>query len=260
MKSQIQIFGFRSRKTPTVFCQWQLWFEKQVQWKWLHKHGRVSIRGKGFSTDSRHSKKLCPYNSRHFSVLIQSGIHKSLLSSWKKQLASQSIFTYRYIDDILSLNGQVFENNLSQIYPAEREVKYTTVSNTSASYLDLVPSIGSDGQLHTSRSDNRDDFNFHITNLPFLGSIIPSLPVYGVLSHIPYGMQRLAPLMHDLFWGRCDLYISFSNRDISGNVWNRLLGSSMVDMGISSNNMKSPCPKCYMTFWDMATYSDTFHW
>ena len=29
----------------------------------------------------------------------------------------------------------------------------------------------------------------------------------------------------------------------------------MVDMGISSNIMKSPSPKCYMTFWDMTIYT-----
>ena len=34
----------------------------------------------------------------------------------------------------------------------------------------------------------------------------------------------------------------------------------MVDMGISSNIMKSPSPKCYMTFWDMTVYSDTLNW
>ena len=41
------------------------------------------------------------------------------------------------------------------------------------------------------------------------------------------------------------------------NVWNRPSGSFMVDMGISSNIMKSPFPKCYMTFWDMNMYNDT---
>ena len=36
---------------------------------------------------------------------------------------------------------------------------------------------------------------------------------------------------------------------MSWNVWNRPSGSFMFDMGISSNIMKSPFPKCYMTFW-----------
>ena len=47
-------------------------------------------------------------------------------------------------------------------------------------YLDLLLSIGRDGQLHTSIYDKRDDFNVHITNFPFLSSNIPSSPAYGV--------------------------------------------------------------------------------
>ena len=66
------------------------------------------------------------------------------------------------------------------MYPAELEIKDTTRSNTSASYLDLLLSIKSDGQLCTSLYDKRDDFNFHITNFPFLSSNIPSSPAYGV--------------------------------------------------------------------------------
>ena len=31
----------------------------------------------------------------------------------------------------------------------------------------------------------------------------------------------------------------------------------MVDMGISSNVMKSSSPKCYMTFWDMTIYNES---
>ena len=105
---------------------------------------------------------------------------QSLLSAGKKRLASQFNFTYRYIDDVLSINNPYFENYLGQMYPPELEIKDTTESNTSASYLDLLLSIGRDGQLHTSLYDKRDDFNFHITNFPFLSSNIPSSPAYGV--------------------------------------------------------------------------------
>ena len=85
------------------------------------------------------------------------------------------------------------------MYPAELEIKDTTESNTSASYLDLLLSIESDGQLRTFLYDKRDDFNFHITNFPFLSSNIPSSPAYDVLSHSSYGMPGLAPLMNVLF-------------------------------------------------------------
>ena len=47
---------------------------------------------------------------------------------------------------------------------------------------------------------------------------------------------------------------------MSWNVWNRPSGSFMVDIGISSNIMKSPSPKCYVTFWDMTIYNDTLNW
>ena len=89
---------------------------------------------------------------------------QSLLSTGKKKLASQFNSTYRYIDDVLSINNPDFANYLGQMYPAELEIKDTTESNTSASYLDLLLSIESDGQLRTSLYDKRDDFNFHITN------------------------------------------------------------------------------------------------
>ena len=63
------------------------------------------------------------------------------------------------------------------MYPAEFEIKDTTESIISASYLDLLLSLGRDCQLHTSIYDKQDDFKFHITNFPFLSSNIPSSPV-----------------------------------------------------------------------------------
>ena len=66
------------------------------------------------------------------------------------------------MDDVLSINNPEFENYLGQMYPVAFEIKDTTESTTSASYLDLLLSIGRDGQLHTSIYDNCDDFNFRI--------------------------------------------------------------------------------------------------
>ena len=83
-------------------------------------------------------------------------------------------------------------------------------------------SIWRDGQLRTSLYDKPDDFNFHITNFPILRSKIPSSPAYGVFISQLIRYARTSPLMNVLFWGRCDFYISFSRRDTSGSVWNRL--------------------------------------
>ena len=115
-----------------------------------------------------------------FLYLYEAEFIQSLLSTGMKQLASRFNVRYRYIDDVLSISNPEFENYLGQMYPVKLESKDTTESNTFPSNLDLLLSIGRDGQLHTSIYDKRVDFNFHITNFPFLGSNIPTSPAYGV--------------------------------------------------------------------------------
>ena len=148
------------------------------------------------------------------------------------------------------------------MYPAELEIKDTMESNTSASYLDLLLSIESDGQLRTSLYDKRDDFNFHITYFPFLSSNIPSSPAYGVFISqlIRYARTCSSDECFILRAARLSFKLLGNMSNISWNVWNRPSGSFMVDMGISSNIMKSPSPKCYITFWDMTIYNDTINW
>ena len=81
----------------------------------------------------------------------------------------------------LSINNPDFENYLGKMYPPELKINDTTESKTSASYFDLLLSIGRDGQIPTSLYDKRDDFNFHILkHFPFLSRNIPSSPAYGV--------------------------------------------------------------------------------
>ena len=50
-------------------------------------------------------------------------------------------FTYRYIDDALSINNSRFAEFLPLIYPPELEVKETTDTASSASFLDLYNSV-----------------------------------------------------------------------------------------------------------------------
>jgi hypothetical protein len=66
------------------------------------------------------------------------------------------------------------------IHPDEHEIKDTTESDKSASYLDILLNIDSSGRLTTSLYDKRDDFDFAIVNFPFLYSSIPLSPAYGV--------------------------------------------------------------------------------
>jgi len=69
---------------------------------------------------------------------------------------------------------------VDRIYPIELEIKDTTDTDRSASYLDLHLEIDSEGRLRTKLYDKRDDFNFPIVNFPFICSNIPAAPAYGV--------------------------------------------------------------------------------
>ena len=86
-------------------------------------------------------------------------------------------FTYRYIDDVLSINNSRFAEFLPLIYPPELEVKETTDTASSASYLDLYLEFDDSGQINTKIYD---DFNFKIINFPNMCSNIPASPAYDV--------------------------------------------------------------------------------
>ena len=75
------------------------------------------------------------------SVFIRSGIRTVFVLKGRKLLASRFNLTYRYIDDVLSINNPEIENYLGHMYSAELEIKDTTESINSTSYLDLRMSI-----------------------------------------------------------------------------------------------------------------------
>jgi hypothetical protein len=83
-----------------------------------------------------------------------------LLIKSEKKAARSFNYTFRYIDDVLSLNNSRFGDIVDRIYPIELEIKDTTDTDRSASYLDLHLEIDSEGQLRTKFNDKRDDFNF----------------------------------------------------------------------------------------------------
>ena len=90
---------------------------------------------------------------------------QSLLQAGKKHLTQQFNFTYRYIDDVLSLKNTKFAEYLEFIYPRELEIKETTVTAASSLYLDCYLYIDN-GKLTTRLYDKRDDFSFPIVNIP----------------------------------------------------------------------------------------------
>ena len=139
-----------------------------------------------------------------FLYLYEAEFIQSLLSNGRKHLASRFNFTFRKIDDVLSINNPEFENYLGQIWTVELEIKDTTESNSSASYLGLLLRSG--------------------------GTVQPRPPMSSLFRSL-HEMLGLAPLKNVLSWGRRDFQISFSNRDTSRNAWNRHWGSFMVNRG-----------------------------
>ena len=143
------------------------------------------------------------------------------------------------IDDDMSINNPEFENYLGQIYPIELEIKDTTESNTSASYLDVLLSIGRDGQLNTSIYDKRDDFNFHITNFPFLSSSnIPTSPAYGVF---------ISQLIR--YARACSSYRCFILRALR-------LSNKLLEQGYVKKRLKSSLRKFYGRYGDLIKQYD----
>ena len=102
------------------------------------------------------------------------------MKSGNKRFAKQFNLTFRYIDDVLSLNNSKFSDSIDLIYPHELDIKDTTESMNSAAYLDLQLEYDNQGKLHTRLYDKCDDFDFTIVNFPHLSSNIPSSPAYGV--------------------------------------------------------------------------------
>ena len=158
---------------------------------------------------------------------------QKLLRDNNKKLAVSFNHTFRYIDDVLSINNHNFHNYVHLIYPDELEIKDTTESDKSASYLDILLNIDSNGRLTTSLYDKRDDFDFAIVNFPFLCSNIPLSPAYGV-----YISQLIR------YARACFAYEDFSKRG-------KLLTKKLMLQGYNESRLKSSFRKFYGRYNDL---------
>jgi hypothetical protein len=79
---------------------------------------------------------------------------QGFLKKNEMKLARSFNFTFRYIDDVLSLDNFRFGDFVDRIYPIELRIQDTRYQ--------------------------RDDFNFPILNFPFICSNVLAAPAYGV--------------------------------------------------------------------------------
>jgi hypothetical protein len=158
---------------------------------------------------------------------------QKLLQDNNKKLAVSFNDTFRYINDVLSINNHNFHNYVHLVYPNELQIKDTTESDKSASYLDLLLNIDSNGRLTTPLYDQGDDFDFAIVNFPFLCSNTPLSPAYGV-----YVFQLIR------YVRACFAYEDFSIRG-------RLLTNKLMLQGYNESRLKLSFWKFYGRYNDL---------
>jgi hypothetical protein len=134
---------------------------------------------------------------------------------------------FRCIDDVLSLNNFKLGDFVDRIYPIELEITDTTYKARSFSYLDLHLEIYSEAWLRTKPYATIDNFNFSITNFPFICSNIPAAPGYGVYKYILIRYFRV-----------CGSYQDFLDRGL-------LLTRKLLNQGFLLVKLKSSLRKFY---------------
>jgi hypothetical protein len=118
-------------------------------------------------------------------------------------------------------------------YPNELEIKDSTESDKSASYLDILLNIDSNGRLTSSLYDKRDAFDFAIVGFPVLCGNIPLSPADGV-----YVSQLIR------YARSCFAFEDFSKRG-------RLLTNKLMLRGYNESRLKSSFRKFYGRYNDL---------
>ena len=90
------------------------------------------------------STNCAPLLADSFLYLNEAYFIQGLLKKNEKKLAQSFNFTFRYMDDALLLNNSWFGDFVDRIYTIELEIKDTTDTVRSASYLDLHLDIDSE--------------------------------------------------------------------------------------------------------------------
>ena len=116
-------------------------------------------------------------------------------------------YTFRYIDDLLSVNNRDIIFDINTMYPRALEISQTNVDPfKNCSFLDLDIKI-SEGKFATKVYDKRRDFNFEILGLPAFSSNVPAKLAYSVLCSQMLRYARICSFGHD-FIDNCHLLVN----------------------------------------------------
>ncbi len=126
------------------------------------------------------STDCAPLSADLYLYTYEYDFRDTFITSKRLHLAKRFNNTFRYIDDLISLNNKPFGIHINNIYPSELELTETTESSNSASYLDLHALAYIKDHPTFQLYDKSDNFNFPIVNFPDLDSSIPVKLAYGV--------------------------------------------------------------------------------
>ena len=115
--------------------------------------------------------------------------------------------TYRFIDDLLSLNNRDIIFDIRTIYPRFLEIKNTNNDPyRTCSFLDIDIKVVNNNFL-TTVYDKRRDFNFDILGLPAFLSNIPYNMTYGIICSQFSRFANICMTEHDFIFN-CQLVIN----------------------------------------------------
>ena len=95
------------------------------------------------------------------------------------ETAFRFLFTYKFIDDVLSINNQNFGNSIGQVYPVER-----TIYDREHYFYSNIYYCQFEGMVYVILLFTTNTRIAISTNFPFPSSRIPSLPPYIFFSQL----------------------------------------------------------------------------
>ena len=110
-------------------------------------------------------------HERHFMMSLSDDKQADIIDAFNT--------TSRYLDDILNINNNYFQNTASRIYPAELQLNKANTSDIEASFLGSHLTISND-TVSTKIYDKRDDLNCEIVEFSFLDGYVLRSTSYGV--------------------------------------------------------------------------------
>ena len=113
------------------------------------------------------------------------------------QMARRFSNTFRFIDDLLTINDDnLFSENFKDIYPEELTLNLES-SGSSVNFLDLNLR-NSNGHVDVKLYDKRNNFPFSIVRLPFISSNIPSAIFYNCVGGEILRIGRVSSTLDNL--------------------------------------------------------------